>query len=70
MEKEQVTDKQMATQVGGIIDSLAEAGKKAVGQFFNLMVERTADTASNLADKGVEKIKKKIDETGSHDKED
>lgn len=70
MEKEQVTDKQMGNQVGSIIESLAEAGKKAVRQFFELMVERTADTACNLTDQGVEKLKNKIDETGSHDKKD
>ncbi len=68
MEQKRVTDEQIVNQVGGIIDTLAEAGKKAVRQFFDLMVERTVDTANNLTDKGVDKLKQKIDETGSHDK--
>lgn len=57
-----LTDEKITKEVGTIIDELAAAGKKAVGRFFNLMVERTADTASDLTDKGVEKLKQKIDE--------
>ncbi len=66
-EKQKITDKQMSNQVGSIIDDLANAGKKAVRKFFNLMVERTSDTTDDLVDKGVDKIKHKIDKKGSDD---
>jgi hypothetical protein len=67
MEKERLTDEKITSGVGTIIDDLAKAAKQAIGQFFNMMVERTADTASDLADKGVDKLKEKIGEKGSND---
>lgn len=65
--KERLTDEKITSEVGSILDDLAKAGKKAIRSFFNLMVERTADTASDFADKGVDSLKQKIDEKVSTD---
>ncbi len=67
-ENKKVTDKEMAKSVGGIIDNVLITGKKAARDFFNLMVERTSDTVSDLADKGVDKLKQKIEEKESDGK--
>jgi len=67
-ENQKITNEQITGQVGSIIDELASAGKKAIRSFFNLMVERTADTAGDLADKGVDKLKQTIDKKVSNDK--
>lgn len=67
MEKKEkrLSDEEMSNQVGTIIDEVVKSGKKAVRSLFNLMVERTAQTAENLVDKGVDDIKQKINERES-----
>ncbi len=65
MEEKQLSDKEMSNQVKTIIDELVKNGKKTVRSFFNLMVERTAQTAENLVDKGVDNLKQKINERES-----
>jgi len=59
-----VKDEELQEKVGNIIDELVVAVKKTSRQIFDLMVERTADTADELVDKGVETLKKKIDKEG------
>ena len=65
MEEKRLSDKEMSNQVGTIIDDVVKNGKKAVRSLFNLMVERTAQTAENLIDKSVNNIKQKIHERES-----
>lgn len=67
-EKRKMTDEDMAKGVGGIIDDLVGASKDAARNFFNLMVERTADAASDLTDKGANKIKQKLEKRSSDGK--
>ena len=62
MEEKQLNDKEMSDQVETIIDEVVKSGKEAVGSFFNLMVKKTTQTASELVDKGVDGIKQKISE--------
>ena len=64
-----LTDDQMKSQISNVIDELASAGKQAIRSVFDLMVTRTADTASDLADKGVEKLKQTIDKKVENDKD-
>ncbi len=68
-EKDKLTDDQMKSQISNVIDELASAGKQAIRSVFDLMVTRTADTASDLADKGVEKLKQTIDKKVENDKD-
>ncbi|MCK5617688.1 hypothetical protein KAR91_88305 [Candidatus Pacearchaeota archaeon] len=60
MEEKQLNDKEMSNQVKTIIDEVVKSGKGAVGSFFNLMVKKTTQTASDLVDKGVNDLKQKI----------
>lgn len=67
MEKKEkrLSDKEMSNQVVTIIDEVVKNGKKAVRSLFNLMIERTAQTAEDLVDKGIDDIKQKINERES-----
>jgi len=65
MEEKRLSDKEMSNQVETIIDDLVSNGKKAVRSFFNLMVNRTAQTAEDLVDKGIGNLKQKINERES-----
>ncbi len=70
MEKKEkrLSDKEMSNQIVTIIDEVVKNGKKAIRSLFNLMVERTAQTAEDLLDKGVDDIKQKINERESDDR--
>ena len=61
MEKQTVSDQQVQSKIGEIIDDLSVAVKKAARGVFDLMVERTADSAESLVDKGVDNLKQKIE---------
>jgi len=63
MEKKRLTDKDMSKELGGIIDEVVVQGKKAVRSLFDLMVERTAQTANDIVDKRVDGLKQKINES-------
>jgi len=67
MEKKEkrLSDEEMSNQVVTIIDEVVKNGKKAVRSLFNLMIERTAQTAEDLVDKGIDDIKQKINERES-----
>ncbi len=69
MEKKEkrLSDKEMSNQIVKIIDEVVKNGKKAIRSLFNLMVERTSQTAEDLLDKGVDDIKQKINERESDD---
>jgi len=69
MEEKRLSDKQMSNEVKTIIDDVVNTGKKAVRSFFNLMVERTAQTANDLVDKKVDCIKHKINKKEIDDEE-
>ncbi len=66
-EKQRLTDEKMSTQVGTIIDDLISSGKKAARSVLDLMVERTAQTADDIVDKKVDKIKQKLNERDCDD---
>ncbi len=67
MEKKEkrLNDEEMSNQIVTIIDEVVKNGKKAIRSLFNLMVERTAQTAEDLVDKGIDDIKQKINERES-----
>ena len=67
MEKKEkrLSDEEMSNQIVTIIDEVVKNGKKAVRSLFNLMVERTAQTAEDVVDKGIDDIKQKINERES-----
>ncbi len=69
MEKKRLSDEEMSNQVTTLIDNVVKCCKETVSSFFNLMVKRTEQTASDLVDKGVDNIKQKIEETESDGKE-
>lgn len=60
MGKQIVSDKEVQTKIGEILDDLAVAVKKAARGVFDLMVEKTANSAENVVDKGVDNLKQKI----------
>ncbi len=67
MEEKRLTDEKMSKEVGGIIEQLVISGKKAARGFFDLMVQRTAQSASDLVDKKVNDLTDKIKERDSND---
>ena len=60
MEEKRLSDKEMSNQVGDIIDEVVKSGKKIARSFFDLMVERTAQSANDLVDKKVDGLKDKM----------
>jgi len=62
MEEKRLSDKEMSNQVGDIIDEVVKSGKKIVRSFFDLMVERTAQSANDLVDKKVDGLKGKLED--------
>ena len=60
MEEKRLSDKEMSNQVGDIIDEVVKSGKKIARSFFDLMVERTAQSANDLLDKKVDGLKDKM----------
>lgn len=68
MEKKRLDDKQISNEVSTIIDEFVTTSKKAVRAFFNLMVERTAQTAEDVVDKKIDKLKHKINERDTYEK--
>lgn len=69
MDEKRITDNEMSDKVGSIIDEVLIVGKKAARSIFDLMVERTAQTAGDLVDKKVETLKDKLSERESNDQE-
>jgi len=65
MEEKRLNDKEISDRVKTIIDELVKNGKKTIRSFYNLMVERTAQKAEDLVDKGVNDLKQKINERES-----
>ena len=65
MEEKRLSDKEMSNQVGDIIDEVVKTSKKIARSFFDLMVERTAQSANDLVDKKVDGLKDKL--KGSND---
>ena len=63
MEEKRLSDKEMSNQVGDIIDEVVKSGKKIARSFFDLMVERTAQSANDLVDKKVDGLKGKLKES-------
>jgi len=61
MNEKNLTDKEMSKKVGGIVDDLGSATKKAIRSVFDIFVERTAHTASEVFDKYKDKAIDKID---------
>lgn len=61
MERSRLNDEQIKSRIGEIIDDLTIAVKKAARGVFDLMVEKTADSAEDLVDKGVDNLKHKIE---------
>lgn len=70
MEKQNVNDEQVQRKIGEIIDDLSVAVKKAARGVFDLMVEKTADSAEELVDKGVDNLKQKIEKDVCNDQKD
>lgn len=70
MEKKRLSDKEMTDQLNSVIDGLVESVKKASRQVFDLMVERTAQTTSEVVDEQVGRLKEKMKEKDYHEKED
>lgn len=70
MEEKRLSDKEMSNQVGVIIDEVVKSGKKVVRSFFNLMVERTAQSANDLVDKKVDGLKEKMKGTDGQETND
>jgi len=70
MEEKNLTDKEMSKKVGTIVDDLSSASKKAIRSIFDVFVERTAQTASEVFDKYKDKAIDKIDKGASNAKED
>lgn len=70
MEDKKLTDKEMSKKVGTIVDELGSAGKKAIRSIFDVFVEKTAQTASEVFDKYKDKAVDKIDKGASNAKED
>jgi hypothetical protein len=60
MGKQIVNDKEVQIKIGEILDDLAAAVKKAARGVFDLMVDKTANSAENVLDKGVDNLKQKI----------
>lgn len=61
MEKNnRIMDEQTQEKFAEILDELAGAVKKAGRAVFDLMVEKTADSAEDLVDKGVDNIKEMV----------
>lgn len=69
MEEKKLTDKEMSKKVGTIVDDLSSASKKAIRSIFDVFVERTAQTASEVFDKYKDKAIDKIDKGASSAKE-
>jgi len=69
MEGKKLTDKEMSQKVGSVLDDLSNAGKKAIRSVFDIFVERTAQTASEVFDKYKDKAIDKIDKGASNAKE-
>jgi len=63
--KKKLTNKEVKKQIKIIIDDIATTGKKSIRSLIKLMVERTANTADEIVDKGVDKKKIKIDKKES-----
>ena len=70
MGEKKLTDKEMSKKVGTIVDDLSSASKKAIRSIFDVFVERTAQTASEVFDKYKDKAIDKIDKGASNAKED
>jgi hypothetical protein len=62
MEEKRLSEKEVSDRIGNVIDDVVQAIKKASKDVFNLMVETTAETASDLIDKKVGCLKQKIKE--------